>query len=325
MPLARLLRLTGRDRGPALQAEELARRAEPALAARRRGDQRRRLRRRLVRRHRRRPAVFSSIEPAWNDRNLRELAGPHQLAAGARPHPRVHRLPGAADQLPPVPARPLAVDAQRAASATSTRVKRDLVLEVDPELYPEIEGTTDSEISSTSRSPTGSRTTRPAAVARAVGLVEAVGRRHGVEFPMQMTVATTDGERMWAFRYSSEGQSRSLFHSTDVATLREQQYPDNPILHQLSDDARLVVSEPLGDLGAPGTRCPSPAASWSTAGARSCGPSPRLRRSVHRRAGTAILDQIGDDQGRREEDQAEDQEADEAVALAGRNPGRPER
>ena len=43
------------------------------------------------------------------------------------------------------------------------------------------------------------------------------------------------------------GQVRSLFHSADIATLR-QQYPDNPILHELSDDARLVVSEPLGDL-----------------------------------------------------------------------------
>jgi glutamine amidotransferase len=32
-----------------------------------------------------------------------------------------------------------------------------------------------------------------------------------------------------------------------VSTLR-QQYPDNPVLHQLSDDARLIVSEPLGDL-----------------------------------------------------------------------------
>ena len=45
----------------------------------------------------------------------------------------------------------------------------------------------------------------------------------------------------------SEGRSRSLFHSTDVSTLRHQ-YPDNPILHDLSDQARLVVSEPLGDL-----------------------------------------------------------------------------
>ena len=68
-----------------------------------------------------------------------------------------------------------------------------------------------------------------------------------MEHPIQMTVATTDGERLWTFRYSSEGRSRSLFHSTDVSTLRHQ-YPDNPVLHDLSDQTRLVVSEPLGDL-----------------------------------------------------------------------------
>jgi glutamine amidotransferase len=62
-----------------------------------------------------------------------------------------------------------------------------------------------------------------------------------------MTVATTDGTRVWAFRYSSEGQSRSLFYSTAVSTLRHQ-YPDNPVLHGLSDETRIIVSEPLGDL-----------------------------------------------------------------------------
>jgi predicted glutamine amidotransferase len=80
-----------------------------------------------------------------------------------------------------------------------------------------------------------------------VGLIEDVGRRNGEAFPMQMTVATTDGDALYAFRYSSEGMSRSLFHSADVSTLREQ-YPDNPLLRELSDDARLVVSEPLGSL-----------------------------------------------------------------------------
>jgi hypothetical protein len=87
----------------------------------------------------------------------------------------------------------------------------------------------------------------PAALERAVGMIEEVGTRHGVEHPIQMTVATTDGESVWAFRYSSEGRSRSLFYSTDVSTLRAQ-YPDNPVLRQLSDEARLVVSEPCEDL-----------------------------------------------------------------------------
>jgi glutamine amidotransferase len=37
-----------------------------------------------------------------------------------------------------------------------------------------------------------------------------------------------------------------LFYSTSLATLRAQ-YPDNPVLQNLSDETRLVVSEPLGD------------------------------------------------------------------------------
>ncbi|HEX2434449.1 MAG TPA: hypothetical protein VHI55_10935, partial [Gaiellaceae bacterium] len=62
----------------------------------------------------------------------------------------------------------------------------------------------------------------------------------------QGTIATTDGEDIWAFRYSSERQSRSLFYSTDVRTLRAM-YPENELLRELSDESRLVVSEPLGD------------------------------------------------------------------------------
>ena len=87
----------------------------------------------------------------------------------------------------------------------------------------------------------------PQAVARTVGLVEATGREHGVEFPFQGTIATTDGDRIWAFRYSSQGDSRSLFFSTDLRALREL-YPENEQLRDLDDESRLVVSEPLGSL-----------------------------------------------------------------------------
>ena len=126
-------------------------------------------------------------------------------------------------------------------------MKRDLAMAVEPARFAEIEGSTDSEMFFYLAQTFGLEDDPHTAVARAVGLIEATGRRHGVEFPVQMTVATTDGDTLWAFRYSSEGRSRSLFHSTDVSTLR-QQYPDNPVLHELSTDARLVVSEPLGDL-----------------------------------------------------------------------------
>ena len=127
------------------------------------------------------------------------------------------------------------------------RVKRDLVLRVDPSLYPEIEGSTDSELFFFLALTLGLEDDPPAAVEQAVGVIEQVGRGLGIDHPIQMTVATSDGRSVWAFRYSSEGKSRSLFYSTDVSTLRHQ-HPDNPVLHQLSDESRLVVSEPLGDL-----------------------------------------------------------------------------
>ena len=58
------------------------------------------------------PGVFRSAEPAWNDRNLRELAA-HLASPLVFPHPSLHRVAGAADELPSVPARSLVVDAQR--------------------------------------------------------------------------------------------------------------------------------------------------------------------------------------------------------------------
>jgi glutamine amidotransferase len=191
------------------------------------------------------PGVFHSMEPAWNDRNLRELSGhitsgvvfAHIRASTGSPvqhtncHPFRH-------------GRWLWM--HNGLIADFHKTKRDLVLAVDPSLYSEIEGTTDSEVLFHVALTFGLEDDPPAAVARAIGLVEATGREHGVEHPFQGTIATTDGERIWAFRYSSERKSRSLFFSTNVLTLREL-YPENELLRGLSDEARLVVSEPLGD------------------------------------------------------------------------------
>lgn len=193
-----------------------------------------------------RPGVYGSTEPAWNDRNLMEIAS-HARAGRIFAHIRAST--GTAVQQtnchPFRHGRWLWM--HNGAIADFHLVKRDLAMAVLPSLYPLIEGSTDSELFFYLALTFGLEDDPQTAVAQAVGLIEETGHRHGVQNPLQMTVATTDGETTWAFRYSSEGKSRSLFHSQDVSTLREQ-YPDNPVLHQLSEDARLVVSEPLGDL-----------------------------------------------------------------------------
>jgi glutamine amidotransferase len=126
-------------------------------------------------------------------------------------------------------------------------IKRELLVAVDPSLFPDIEGSTDSETLFFLALTFGLTDDPIRAVSRAVGFVEKVGRESGIDDPVQMTVATTDGESVWVFRYSSEGQSRSLFFSTAVSSLR-QLHPEVEVLHRLSEDARFVVSEPLREL-----------------------------------------------------------------------------
>jgi predicted glutamine amidotransferase len=191
------------------------------------------------------PAVFRSIEPAWNDRNLRELAD-HVTATTVFAHIRA----STGSPVQQTNCHPFRhgrwLWMHNGVIYEYQAVKRDLVLAVDPDLYPEIEGTTDSETLFHLALTFGLKENPPAAVERAIGLVESVGREHGVEYPFQGTIATTDGESIWAFRYSSEGKSRSLFFSTDVRALRAL-YPENELLQQFDDESRLVVSEPLGD------------------------------------------------------------------------------
>jgi glutamine amidotransferase len=144
------------------------------------------------------------------------------------------------------------------------RVKRSLMLEVDPDLYPSIEGSTDSELFFFLALTYGLEQDPPKAVEHAVGLIEEVGREHDVEHPIQMTVATTDGVQTWAFRYSSEGASRTLFYSTSIETL-ELMYPDSDYLQAIKAkggrEARLIVSEPLGQR-LPGAWNEVPERSW---------------------------------------------------------------
>ena len=192
------------------------------------------------------PGVFHSIEPAWNNRNLKELAR-HIVSPLVFAHIRAS-TGGAIQQSNCHPFRHGRwLWMHNGLIRDFATVKRDLEFAVDPSLYAEIEGTTDTEVFFHLALTFGLEDDPPGAVERAVGFIEKTGRAHGVEHPIQMTVATSDGSSVWAFRYSSEGRSRSLFYSTDVATLRAQ-HPDNPMLDLVSDETRLVVSEPLGDL-----------------------------------------------------------------------------
>ncbi|WP_406182655.1 class II glutamine amidotransferase [Streptomyces sp. NBC_01006] len=192
------------------------------------------------------PGVLRDVGPAWNNRNLREIAD-HVRSPLFFAHIRAST--GTAVQQtnchPFRHGRWLWM--HNGSIADFHLIRRELALLVDPALFNDIEGTTDSEMMFYLAVTFGLDQDPPGAVARMAGVVERIGREHGVEFPLQMTVAVTDGVRIWAFRYSSKGESRSLFYSSRVDTLRKL-HPDIAFLQEVSDETRLIVSEPLGDL-----------------------------------------------------------------------------
>jgi predicted glutamine amidotransferase len=192
------------------------------------------------------PGLYRSVHPAWNDRNLQDLAAhisapvffAHIRASTGTPiqetncHPFRH-------------GRWLFM--HNGAVREFERVRRDLMLEIEPSIFPLLQGSADSEVLFFLALSFGLEDDPVAALERTAGLVEEVGERHGVEHPLMMSVAVTDGTKIVAVRYSSEHDSRSLYFSTDATALKRQ-HPEVEEVQSLSDEARAIVSEPLGDM-----------------------------------------------------------------------------
>jgi predicted glutamine amidotransferase len=193
------------------------------------------------------PGVYRSVSPAWSDRNLQELCAQlesplflaHIRASTGTPvqqtncHPFRH-------------GRWLFV--HNGFVAQHERLRRDLVLAVDPRLFVHIEGTTDSELLFFLALTFGLDDEPLPALERMVGFVEATAGRQEVAEPLQMTAGLSDGERLYAVRYASgEVVPNSLYVSHDVRDVRLL-YPEDERFRHVSDEARAVVSEPLASL-----------------------------------------------------------------------------
>jgi len=192
------------------------------------------------------PGVFHSVGPAWSNRNLRDLAA-HVRAPVFFAHIRA----STGTPVQESNCHPFRYDKwlwmHNGSIAQFASIKRDLMFAVAPQLFPHIQGSTDSETMFYLALTFGLRDDPVGAVERMAGFVEATAQAAGIDNPLQMTVATSDGVRVWAFRYSTIRDSRSLFYSTDVRTLR-MLHPENPLLQEVSDESRLIVSEPFGEL-----------------------------------------------------------------------------
>jgi len=200
------------------------------------------------------PAVYHSIAPAWGDANLRELAA-HIESPLFIAH--VRATTGTAIQQ--TNCHPFRhgnwLMVHNGVIAGFEAMRRELVLAVDPSLYPGIAGSTDSEVLFHLALSFGLEDDPVSALEQAIGLVEETARAHGIENAVQASIGVTDGVRLWAIRYSTEHRSRTLFVSADPESIRRL-YPDNSRLQRLRPEDRIVVSEPIADLPGAWTEIP---------------------------------------------------------------------
>lgn len=187
------------------------------------------------------PGLYKSVQPAWSDENLLDLAS--QIKA---PMFMAHIRATTGTAVQRSNCHPFRqgrwLFQHNGEIHDFPKLKRDLMLEIATDLFPAISGSTDSEVMFFLALTFGLRDDPIAAVERMIGFIEDVARRKGVANPLQMTLAIMDGRMLYAFRYASAGKAHTLFHNANIATLRKQ-FPDVDVF---SDDARAVVSEPLG-------------------------------------------------------------------------------
>lgn len=191
------------------------------------------------------PGLFRSIRPAWNDFNLRDLA-----AHIASPLFLAHVRATSAATVQETNCHPFRFGrwlfVHNGEIDQIETLRRDLLMAVDPKLFPHILGSTDSELMFFLALGFGLESEPLEALARMVGLVEETGRRHGVDQAMWMTVCVSEGHSLWAVRYASDGKAPTLYHSRHMEDIAHFN-PD--IAERLGPAARLIVSEPIGSVG----------------------------------------------------------------------------
>ena len=192
------------------------------------------------------PGLFRSIRPAWNDFNLRDLAeqveSPLFLA-----HVRATSLATVQE----TNCHPFRhgnwLFVHNGEIFEVEKIRRALLMQIAPELFPHILGTTDSEVLFHLALTFGLEKDPLGALARMAGCVEEIARSNGIAESLWMTLGLSDGKTVYAVRYASDNEAPTLYYSKAVEDLVELGLSANT-RELLGPDARMIVSEPTGKL-----------------------------------------------------------------------------
>jgi len=188
------------------------------------------------------PGVYRDILPAWNDANLKSLAE-HVKAPLFFGHVRA----STGTSVSKVNCHPFShgkwLFMHNGVIGGFEKIRRALTLAIAPDLFPNLQGATDSEVlfylllsHGLERDPSG-------AFARTIGLVLDEMEAAGIDAHMAVTAAATDGRAIYAIRFSNDDRPASLFYALGARPLTAAGIPATE-----AETGCLIVSEPLDDV-----------------------------------------------------------------------------
>lgn len=121
------------------------------------------------------------------------------------------------------------------------QIRRELQLEIAPELYPFIRGTTDSETFFLLALTYGLMENPKTALQKMVRRVLVAINRHGSDGVLNLSCALSDGDKLYTLRFSHNEEPMTQFYSTDTGCFIDLEGKTRP----MPNDSVVVVSEPL--------------------------------------------------------------------------------
>lgn len=180
------------------------------------------------------PGLFKDVLPAWNDSNLRSLAAQVQTR---RFFAHVRASTGTA--VSRTNCHPFTWNnwafMHNGKIGDWMRCRKDLEARIAESLYAHRQGTTDSEALFLLALTHGLALDPVAALQKTLREALDIMDKNAASEPLRVSLAVTDGKAIWAFRYSSDGQSPSLYFG--MPQTRASEAGINPV--------NTIASEPL--------------------------------------------------------------------------------
>jgi len=191
------------------------------------------------------PGLYRELRPAWSDENFASLARnlksrlfmAHLRAAYDGIVQRTNSHPFAHGRF---------LFQHNGEVMGFASMRRELMLEIDPQYFNCVHGTTDSEVCFFLALTLGMDGDVKTGLERMTGRIERARSEHGIDGPFRLTCAVADGEALYAVRYSSDNRSKTLYINAGPKALQRMVERDRQTLAK----GHLILSEPLDDCDA---------------------------------------------------------------------------